>query len=369
MARELYSTISKMRGQRYVLLEELLPDFEHLWLRDEHGESYFSEIVVPLLRADACDTISQPQAKDPSFVAPQRIIAPSERTYFPGEAWTYLKLYAAPSQHEELLTGPVREVIGSLEEQGLIDRWFFLRYADPEPHLRLRFHAKNVDHIPAVLTLVCQWSTQIARSGHIQRYVLDTYEREVERYGGPEAIDLLEQVFMADSAMVINLLAARYAHHLTLDPLAIAVFTLDHFFTAWGWRRQQCLEWTHQVSEKYAWSKAFRPKRKHYCALLSPSKQLDSSLAEQYALLRELVRSQETYLGKVGSQVRQLEKLGKLWGSETSLLSSLAHMHLNRLLERGESEAQVYAFWRHTLDSLERKPEEDTLRWVSYNEG
>ncbi len=42
---------------------------------------------------------------------PHRVITSCERKRFPGEEWVYLKLYAAVGQHEELLAGPVRELI------------------------------------------------------------------------------------------------------------------------------------------------------------------------------------------------------------------------------------------------------------------
>ena len=61
--------------------------------------------------------------------------------------------------------------------------------------------------------------------------------------------------------------------------------------------------------------------------------------------------------------MRQLIEANKLCVSETSLLDSLAHMHINRLLGIDRlKESQVYAFWRHTLDSLSRYPECDDTR-------
>src|SRR5581483_3006773 len=274
--------------------------------------------------------------------------------------WVYLKLYAAPGQHEELLAGPMRELVEILHRHRLLDRWFFIRYADPEPHLRLRFHAKDPATIQPILALVLPWSAQLARRCQIQRVALDTYEREVERYGGPEAIDLLEQAFTVDSVLASDLLALQHAHRLMLDPRAVAVFTLDHFFAAWGYDRKQRLSWTYQASEKYAFSKEFRPERRLYCDLLAPHGQTDPDLAAQRALLLDLLCPHDTFLGALGAQVRQLAEADRLLVAETSLLSSLAHMHVNRLLGIDRTgESQIYAFWRHTLNSLERRPEQD----------
>ena len=387
MITEIYDELQKDDAQRRVTLDELLPDLEHLWLRDEQNAGYFSEIVVPLLRTDALDptALSEPAAPARTFSSPPRAISPTdlpetdafattfsppprpipsaERNRFPGEEWVYLKLYAAPSQHEELLAGPIRKGIQELQQQQLLDRWFFIRYADPEPHLRLRLHAREGVESASILALVFPWCLQLARRDQLQRYALDTYQREVERYGGPAAIDLLEQVFTADSVLASDLLAFQQARRLTLDPLAIAVFTLDHFFTSWGYRFSQRQEWTYGASKKYAFSKEFRPERKRYCDLLAPRGSLDPSLGEQRALLLDLVRPHETFLGGAGAQVRQLAESEDLWISEDSLMSSLAHMHVNRLLGIGRiREQQIYAFWRHTLDSLARRPAQDDTR-------
>ncbi len=359
MAAQLRDALKKLNEQTQLTLEELLPDFEHLWLRDEQERAYFSELVVPMLRADAYDVADRTPKREQAFTVPQRLITLQERKRFPGEEWVYLKLYTSPGQHEELLAGPLRELVHVLQEHELLDRWFFIRYADPEPHLRLRFHAKEGKHITAIHSIVLPWSAQLARRGQVQRVVLDTYEREVERYGGPEAMDLLEQVFTVDSTSICTLLANQYAHRITLDAVLVAVFTLDHLFTSWGCDRHQCLTWTQNVSEKYAFRQEYRPERKRYSSLLCAQGPLDTELAAQRALLLELLHPQTPYLYDLGQQVRQLADAGTLWVSEQSLWGSLAHMHLNRLLGIDRvRENKIYAFWRHTLDALERQPEQ-----------
>jgi lantibiotic biosynthesis protein len=357
MAALLRNEVKGLKDHMQLTLEELLPDFEHLWLCDEQGSRYFSEIVVPLLRVDAFAQPARSAVQQKTHASSRPVIPLVERRGFPGEEWVYLKLYAAISQHEELLAGPMRAAVHLLQERELLDRWFFLRYADPEPHLRLRFHAKDTTNIQPILAHVLPWSVQLARNGQIQRFSLDTYEREVERYGGPEAIDLLEQAFTVDSALVSDLIAFQYAHRLNLDPLAVAVFALDHFFSSWGCTFQQRLDWVQQASEKYAWSTEYRSERKRYCDLFSPGDHLEAGLAEQRTLLLDLVRPYETFLSGLSTQVHQLAEAEKLWVSERSLLGSLAHMHLNRLLGiDANREKQIYAFWRHTLDSLARRP-------------
>ena len=362
MVEELRDEVRRQREHGQVALDELLPDFEHLWLRDTQHESYLSELVIPLLRADAPETgfigEKAPVSKEESLRGAgvqERVLLVAERRRFPGEDWAYLKLYAAVARQDELIAGPLRQIVQTQQQQKLIDRWFFIRYSDPEPHLRLRFHAREGIAIQTILAVVLPWSASLARRGLLQRTTLETYDREVERYGGPSAIDLLEQVFTADSEVVSSIVAAQYAGQVTLDPLAIAVWTLDQFFVGWGWERQQRLEWTKTVTEKYAFRQEYRPERRRYCHLFVPGKQMEPELAEQRARLLELIGSQETTLRELSERVRGLANVHKLWIDEASLMKSLAHMHVNRLLGLDQAkEARAYAFWHHTLESLER---------------
>ncbi|WP_137686314.1 lantibiotic dehydratase [Thermosporothrix hazakensis] len=242
MLAELRDELGKLQQDRKLILQELLPDFEHLWLRDEQSAPYFSEFAGPLLRAVQSAAQAAP-------LTPRRVISRVERSFFPGDRWVYVKLYAAPGQHDELIAGPVRTLIQMVQEQKLIDSWFFIRYADPLPHLRVRCRACDEQAIQPLLMAMLQYCRHLVNAGVIQSYALDPYEREVERYGGPEAIELLERVFCLDSAIISNIIAARYAQRLTLDPLEIAVFSLHQFFTRKrqkaagfsqgdGWRRK-----------------------------------------------------------------------------------------------------------------------------------
>ncbi|QBD75434.1 hypothetical protein EPA93_05220 [Ktedonosporobacter rubrisoli] len=357
LVAQLRAKLSASKETR-LTLQELLPDFAGLWLRDEQEAGYFSEIVVPLLRSDALDSSAQREARLVQPTISPRVVTPRERKYFPGERWCYFKLYAAPRQHDEIIAGPLRDLIRALHERRLIDCWFYLRYTDPESHLRLRVRAREDASIQPLFTTLLQWSRQLAEQGWLNRYSIDSYERETERYGGPASIELLEQVFSIDSSVVSNVLAAQFAHQLTLEPLEVAVFTLDSFFAAWGYDFERRLQWIRARTEPYALSKEFRPVRKRYCELLAPWQvQPDTSLQAQRELLLKLTSVQNVPLGAVGRQVRALAEQGELWRTEDDILASLAHMHKIRLLDLDrQKEQRMYAFWRQSLESIGRRP-------------
>ncbi|MBV9690603.1 MAG: lantibiotic dehydratase [Ktedonobacteraceae bacterium] len=356
MAAELRTELAKVGDSGTVKVQEVLPDFDHLWLQDGNNAPYFAEIVVPLIRTDAPrSSASKTMATKRSY--PPRIITREERRMLPGATWTYLKLYAAFQQHDACIAGPLREVVHMLQEQGMIDRWFFIRYTDPEPHLRLRFHAANEQIGERLLVTALAWARQQVEKGMLDRVCVDTYDREVERYGGPRAIDALEQVFAVDSAIVSAIIAAQYTGRITLDPLAVAVFSLDRFFAAWGLDCAERLLRLESRTEKYQASKEFREQRKLLCELLSPWEDVyDRVVTPQREQLCSFFAIQDEPLHALSEQIHRLSISEELWLPEENILDSLAHMHVNRLLGiNREQEIKVYAFWRHTLESVQRR--------------
>src|SRR6185436_8926781 len=99
--------------------------------------------------------------------------------------------------------GPmVRETLAAGEAEG----WFFIRYGDPDWHLRLRFRGAPASLAANVLPRLYAALEPHHGQGKLWKLQLDTYEREVERYGGDEAMALGEELFQVDSEAVLEIL-------------------------------------------------------------------------------------------------------------------------------------------------------------------
>ncbi|GAA0855098.1 lantibiotic dehydratase [Aliiglaciecola litoralis] len=124
------------------------------------------------------------------------------RRFPPGSKWLSLKLYSGNTATESLLL----EQLSSLIEQcnSLYEKWFFIRYADPQWHLRVRFYGDPTLLYSELLPRLSQIFEPMLTSGALHKVELFTYEREVERYGGPELIELVESIFSAESDLVVN---------------------------------------------------------------------------------------------------------------------------------------------------------------------
>src|SRR5262249_45468126 len=78
-------------------------------------------------------------------------------------------------------------------------------YGDPDWHLRLRFHGLPARLHGEVLPALQAAAGPLLADGRLWRVQLDTYEREVERDGGPEGIGLAERGLHADSEAILAL--------------------------------------------------------------------------------------------------------------------------------------------------------------------
>src|SRR6185436_17553588 len=161
-----------------------------------HGpEGRFAhELIVPFVRSAAPPT----RATTPAPIQKTHIARRSP----PGSEWLYAKIYCGTTSADRVLVNVVAPVIRAANEQGWIDGWFFIRYADPEPHLRVRLHGD-----PAVLhsSVAPALNAALALESHAWRVQLDTYEREIERYGGDEGMLMAERIFHVDSDYALAL--------------------------------------------------------------------------------------------------------------------------------------------------------------------
>ena len=129
-----------------------------------------------------------------------------QRTFAPGSEWVFAKLYASASTADRLLSEMIGPVSRALLSKGLIDRWFFIRYADPDEHLRWRLHAAGKTRAATIQRRIERAVAKALGDGLVRRLVFDTYEREIERYGGEAGIDAAERYFWADSEAIVQLL-------------------------------------------------------------------------------------------------------------------------------------------------------------------
>jgi thiopeptide-type bacteriocin biosynthesis protein len=270
------------------------------------------------------------------------------RTFPPGSDWLYLRVYTGETAADGVLATDVAPLVRELTASSVVDRWFFLRYRDPEFHLRMRLHGDparlHADARPAVEAA----GAALVERGLAWRVELGTYEREVERYGGPEAIELAEQIFHADSEAVLAILPM-------LEPgdegqeerWRLGLYGADLLLRDLGLDERERLALVrarrNEVARAFEWDGAvlgrsrerFRRERAALERLLGSRPEESGPLEPGLDVLRQRSEAVEP----IGRELAALSSEGRLTTPLPSVATSLLHMHLNRLL-RGNNTAQ-----------------------------
>lgn len=165
---------------------------------------FLHELVVPFVR--------RPEPREAEVPSLPAVSVPADRRSFaPGGEVLSAKIFSPRSLHDELVLGALRPFAAAALGRGIISQWYFLRYDEGGPQLRLRLFGDRrlwSELMPELREALSPWIS----TGRIQRLELDTYEREVERYGGLEGVTIAERIFHADSEACLGLLEMLQAH-------------------------------------------------------------------------------------------------------------------------------------------------------------
>lgn len=152
-------------GERIQFIEQLTS----FWVKGEDG-NHVSEIVIPFVKN------SRLAEKQPPFsTKPYHSISFDQRWRLPGSDWMYIKCYLGKDKEEKFLTGHLSKFLKKVQAP-----WFFVRYLDPDPHLRVRI-LKNGETTSsqelANLEKVLKYWMEI---GLIRNSFIAPYEREID---------------------------------------------------------------------------------------------------------------------------------------------------------------------------------------------
>jgi thiopeptide-type bacteriocin biosynthesis protein len=331
------SLVQTVRAAGWAQVAEFFPPPDELVVQGPEGP-FVHELVVPFVR-------TAPPVVRRSTARPEGRL---RRRFAPGSEWLYVRVYTGETVADDVLTGGIGPLVRNVRHAGLVDRWFFLRYRDPEFHLRVRLHGDRAALREEVRPAVDAAGERLVDDGLAWRVELGTYQREAERYGGPEAIEHVEEVFHADSDAVLALLPLLEPGEVGLEErwqlgLAGVDRLLADLALGHDERLRVVRDQRDELVRRLRWDGAargrvgerFRHARPALEALLRTGVDDDHPL--QPGL--ELLRRRSARVEPVAAELRRLDHEGRLTSSLPEIATSLLHMHLNRLL-RGDNVAQ-----------------------------
>jgi thiopeptide-type bacteriocin biosynthesis protein len=313
-----------LRGRTAATVEEVLPS------RVAVGpQGHFAhELIVPFQRK-----------ADPVPAGPHRRTPQLRRTFPPGSEWLYFKIYTGTASSDRILTRAIGPVLKQLHQAEIVDRWFFLRYADPEHHLRIRLHGEPARLREHALPAVSAALDPHLSEGTVWKVAVDTYDREIERYGGDDGIELAERIHAADSCAVLQVLSMLEDQDSGLDiRWKLCLYATDRLLTDAGLTPLQRRDWAKQGAANYrleypnapnlesAIARRWRAESADLITLLDDTSQHAGEPARQ--VFR--VRSEQTTA--LFAELVEHDRRGSLTVPTSQLLYSFNHLHAIRLL-------------------------------------
>ncbi|MCX8492045.1 MAG: thiopeptide-type bacteriocin biosynthesis protein, partial [Cyclobacteriaceae bacterium] len=178
-------------------LHECLFNESNLLVRGPEG-GYTNEIIIPWTK--------QVEKNSGSQFQPQHTIQHTDgtevqRSFLSGDQWCYVKIYCGVKTADKILIDVLKPIAHELLAKEKITMWFFIRYADPDHHIRVRFSGHGNFYAEVTETLNKAFAPYL-ESHLIWKVQTDTYNRELERYGAVN-MDNSESLFFYDSTSTI----------------------------------------------------------------------------------------------------------------------------------------------------------------------
>jgi thiopeptide-type bacteriocin biosynthesis protein len=340
-----------MQKNDAVIVEEFLSTPDQCFVKNKDGNRFVSQLIIPINKNISVENRA-------SYGPPNDEKISVQRKFMAGSDWLYVKIYAGNKSAEDVLNTIIRLLTNSLLEQHVIDKWFFLRYADPDNHLRIRFHGTN-DHYSFVLKELKKAVDPLIRNGVVQKIQVDTYHRELERYGH-HTMELSEQLFFHDSEAVIDFIGLlesdedeRYRWLFALrgtdmmlddfqfsleDKSALMKRLSDGFLKEFA--NENTLK--QQINDKY------RRETRTISDFLNPVKDVENEIEEAVNIFTK----RSAAFRHLCQQMLQKDQLGK---PKEELIASYIHMFLNRLFisNQRKQELVVYTYlYRYYTSAL-----------------
>lgn len=253
-----------------LILTEFL-ETERQGFLTEKNSFLANEIVIPFLNP------RQRSARESA------VKTKTSQSVFPlGSRWLYVKLYCSEQASDFLLSEIIAPFCDAQLKRNSLVKWFFIRYYDPKPHLRVRFDLNQSG---------LSWNNFLSAfqrtikphldSGLVSSFVTDQYLREIGRYNHLP-YETMETLFFEDSCRVSRSLPFLIEHQDTDLRWLVALKGCDSLLSTAGLtvhEKYALIERLHQVfsaefnasvDDQIVLNQKYRLHRKRISFILNP---------------------------------------------------------------------------------------------------
>ncbi|MGW8958928.1 lantibiotic dehydratase [Paenibacillus sp. NPDC055715] len=316
-----------------------------------------AEFVFPLVRNQAVDTHRFGEEIAATLNVDRKKLSQGfvevTRVHLPGGSWFYGKLYGMNTRQDEFIGKYWDEFVQKYQQSGAILQGYFIRYADPDKHLRVRFELSKDCKAEMFLSTFHEWTEMLVGEGLVSRVVIDTYEPELERYGGIELMAWAERVFSSDSEVTARLIRVIRFNQTSLPQEIIATLSVINLLHQFGY----CLEDAYLLLNRHfdvkEYLKDFRKERKFFLQWMTSDQEIPNSIQSSRDSIESIFKLRKEAVVQYNQLLNEREEKGETTNTKEDIVYSVIHMHINRLLgiDR-DRERKVMIMARHALASL-----------------
>jgi lantibiotic biosynthesis protein len=322
-------TVKKRNG---FVIKEFLGGNKNTPVKDSSGNVYANQFIAVLLR-------NTPAYNMPALVTDNDIQTNVQQNFTIGSQWIYYKMYCGYKTADTILQSVIQPLVKTLLEQKAIDSFFFIRYNDPNFHLRIRFHITDVTKLSYVLSLVEQQIQPFLQQRLIWNIQNDTYKRELSRYGY-NTIEQAENFFYHDSNAVLQFLELTEGDSREQLRWQWAIRAIDEWLNAFEYTNEQKFSMLEQIktsfhtefkADKFLKEQLSDTYRKNKAAVEEIMNYNMSEANELFPLVK-ILKDKSVAIKPIVHQLQQMDKKQKLVPAINELMPSYIHMLVNRIV-------------------------------------
>lgn len=288
-----------------------------------------------------------------------------QRNFIIGDKWVYYKIYCGYKTSDMILTEFIGPISNGLIDKGLIDKWFFIRYNDPKFHIRWRLHTNTNKNIGNIIESIFHMANSYLTTGQIHDIKIDTYKRELERYGS-KSMELSENIFCFDSQMIANVISLLDGNEGEKIRWLFSMRAIDQLLIDFKYHIESRFELLTLLANNFGnefnldsqliiqLSNKYRKEKKGIFEFMNRNNDHSS----EYLPLFNLLKNKSNTSIKSIKELIHLNDTNNLEVNMNDLLSSYIHMLMNRLFRSNQRlhELVIYGFlFRYYRSEIARK--------------
>lgn len=253
-----------------------------------------------------------------------------KKRFFPGDEWLYYKIYCGYKISDAILIEIIKPFTEELIKENYIKKWFFIRYNDPNYHLRFRLEVTDKQNIGHIINKFSNLIQAYIESKSVWMLQIDCYDREVDRYG-LSTMELSEDIFFNDSVEIVNYLSKHRNGETEDNLISKSIFSLiliDFYLSNFKLSDTQKLKLMERFRDSFY---------KEFDINKDNKKQIERIyLTQKETIYKELLEPSNAITSI--ALKRNIEEILKVIDQNSItenkvlyLISSLIHMSLNRL--------------------------------------